>query len=76
MLVRIVGGLSAILGAVILIALHVAIYDHEASAVLVDLGIPGALLTTMAGLTLFFGGGAAALRRVHSAQVIRIDDWR
>jgi hypothetical protein len=76
MLVRITGALASVTGAAILTALHVAIYDHEASAVLVDLGIPGALLSTLAGLCLFFGGGAAALRRVHTAQIIRLEEWR
>jgi hypothetical protein len=60
---RIVGIAVALAGVAILAALGVALYNRAASTVLVDLGIPGAMLTGLAGLTLLFVGGAIALRQ-------------
>ncbi len=60
---RVVGCLIALAGLAILAALGVTLYNHAASTVLVDLGIPGAMMIGLAGLTLLFVGGALALRR-------------
>ncbi|HTI66309.1 MAG TPA: hypothetical protein VL460_02050 [Caulobacteraceae bacterium] len=60
---RILGGVMAAAGLVLLAALGFALYDHEASKVLIDLGIPGALLASLAGLSLLLIGVAVAVRR-------------
>ncbi len=59
---RIIGLAVGLLGAGVLVAVGVAIYDREASSLLLDLGIPGTLLTVLAGIALLLVGGATALR--------------
>lgn len=58
---RILGGLMAVAGIAVLAVLGFAIYNSAKSNFIVDLGIPGALLTSLAGLVLMFIGGALVL---------------
>lgn len=63
MIGRLVLGLGlAAAGAAVLLGMTFIIYNHQASRLMVDLGIPGSLLITLAGLTLVFSGAAIALR--------------
>jgi hypothetical protein len=60
---RLSGAATLVLGLAMLGAVGRAIYRPEAAHLLLDLGIPGVLLVTLAGLVLILTGGALLVGR-------------